>query len=150
MMVSYWTLAGSQRGGLTRPRSARRWRVLTGVIPKWTVASQDRRRVTWVRAQESGRPLGPRRTAICSAVNALAVKWIARQRKQVGHDDGWDAVVDGLLAREAVGRPAVLRHLQGTEVPQRVAPVPRVGCRVAEDLGECPRDFGLSPEGGGP
>ena len=29
MIVSYWTLAGSQRGGLTRPRSESRCNVLT-------------------------------------------------------------------------------------------------------------------------
>src|SRR5262245_21062871 len=34
MMVSYWTLAGSQRGGLTRPRSVRRCRALTTGTPE--------------------------------------------------------------------------------------------------------------------
>ena len=42
MMVSYWTLPGSQRGGLTSPRSVRRCSVLmSDGLPRQFHALQD-------------------------------------------------------------------------------------------------------------
>src|SRR5262249_34691817 len=48
MMVSYWALAGSQRGGLTKPRSVRRFSVLTSGTPRGR-PSEDKIRRSAVR-----------------------------------------------------------------------------------------------------